>query len=62
VEGSCEHGNETSGSIIYWEILEWLRNWQLLKKYSATWSLQSIFRICRYCRAYVATPIRRVLD
>jgi hypothetical protein len=22
VEGSCEHGNETSGSIKFWEILE----------------------------------------
>jgi hypothetical protein len=32
VEGSCEHGNETSGSIKYWEVLEWLHNWQLLKK------------------------------
>jgi hypothetical protein len=35
VEGSCEHGNETSGSIKYWEVLDWLRNWQLLKKGSA---------------------------
>jgi hypothetical protein len=31
VEGSCEHGNETSGSIKCWEVLEWLHNWQLLK-------------------------------
>jgi hypothetical protein len=22
VDGSCEHGNESSGSIKYWEILE----------------------------------------
>jgi hypothetical protein len=22
VEGSCEHGNEPSGSIKYWEVLE----------------------------------------
>jgi hypothetical protein len=22
VEGSCEHGNEPSGSVKYWEILE----------------------------------------
>jgi hypothetical protein len=22
VEGSCEHGNELSGSIKYWEVLE----------------------------------------
>jgi hypothetical protein len=32
VEGSCEHGNEPSGSIKCWEILEWLHNWRLLKK------------------------------
>jgi hypothetical protein len=34
-EGSCEHGNELSGSIKWWEVLEWLHNWQLLKKGSA---------------------------
>jgi hypothetical protein len=35
VEGSCEHGNEPSGSIKCWEVLEWLHNWQLLKEGSA---------------------------
>jgi hypothetical protein len=35
VEGFCEHGNEPSGSIKYWEFLEWLHNWQLLMKGSA---------------------------
>jgi hypothetical protein len=30
-----EDGNEPSGSITYWEVLEWLLNWQLLKKGSA---------------------------
>jgi hypothetical protein len=35
VEGSCEHGNEPSGSINCWEVLEWLHNWRLLKKGSA---------------------------
>jgi hypothetical protein len=34
-EGSCEHGNEPSGSIKCWKILEWLHNLQLLKKGSA---------------------------
>jgi hypothetical protein len=29
---SCEHGNELLGSIKRWEVLEWLHNWQLLKK------------------------------
>jgi hypothetical protein len=33
--GSCEHGNETSGSIKCWEVIESLHNWQLLKKGSA---------------------------
>jgi hypothetical protein len=32
VEDSCEHGNEPSGSTKYWEVLEWLHNWRLLKK------------------------------
>jgi hypothetical protein len=32
LEGSCEHGDELSGSIKCWEVLEWLHNWQLLKK------------------------------
>jgi hypothetical protein len=30
--------NEPSGSIKCWELLEWLHNWLLLKKGSATWS------------------------
>jgi hypothetical protein len=32
VEGSCEHGNEPSGSIKCWEILKKLSDWWLLKK------------------------------
>jgi hypothetical protein len=32
---SCEHSNEPSGSIKCWEVLEWLHNWQILKKGSA---------------------------
>jgi hypothetical protein len=35
VLGSCEHGIEPSGSIICWEVLDWLYNWLLLKKISA---------------------------
>jgi hypothetical protein len=34
-EGSCEHDNELSGSIKFWEFLESLHNLQLLKKGSA---------------------------
>jgi hypothetical protein len=29
VEGSCEQGDEPSGSIKCWEILELLRDWRL---------------------------------
>jgi hypothetical protein len=32
VGGSCEHGNEPSGSIKCWEILEYLSDWRLLMK------------------------------
>jgi hypothetical protein len=31
-EGSCKHGKEPSSSITFWEILEQLHNWGLLKK------------------------------
>jgi hypothetical protein len=33
--GLCVDGNESSGSIKCWEVLEWLHNWQLLKNGSA---------------------------
>jgi hypothetical protein len=36
VEGSCEDGNESAGSIKCWDVLEWLHNWQPFKKGSAT--------------------------
>jgi hypothetical protein len=32
VDGSCEHGNELSGFIKCWEVLELLHKWQLLQK------------------------------
>jgi hypothetical protein len=35
VEGFSEHGIEPSGSIEFWEVLEWLHNWRLLKEGSA---------------------------
>jgi hypothetical protein len=35
VEGSFERGIEPSGSIKRLEVLEWLHNWQLLKRGSA---------------------------
>jgi hypothetical protein len=36
-KGSFKSGNEPSGSIICWEVLELLNNWQLLKNGSAPW-------------------------
>jgi hypothetical protein len=38
VAGSCEHGNQLSGSIKFWEFLEWLTDCWLLKKDSAPWN------------------------
>jgi hypothetical protein len=35
VEGSCEYSIEPSGSMKYWEVLEWLPNYWVLKKGSA---------------------------
>jgi hypothetical protein len=32
LEGSCEHGNEPSGSLKWWGILQYQRNWWFLKK------------------------------
>jgi hypothetical protein len=34
VEPSYDHGNEPSGSIKCWEVLEYLHNWRFLKKFS----------------------------
>jgi hypothetical protein len=36
--GSYEHGNEPLDSIKCWEVLEWLREWRLLRKGLAPWS------------------------
>jgi hypothetical protein len=35
VQGSCDHGNESSGSITCWEVLEELCDWRIVKKSSA---------------------------
>jgi hypothetical protein len=32
VVGSCEHSDESSGSIKFWKVLEWLHTWQLLRE------------------------------
>lgn len=36
--GSCGHGNKRLESLEYWEILDYLRDWQLLKDESAPWN------------------------
>jgi hypothetical protein len=36
--GFYEHGNECSGSIKSGEFLDYLSDYQLLKKYSAPWN------------------------
>jgi hypothetical protein len=38
VAGSCEHGNEVSGSLKGGKFLDWLSDCQFLKKVSAAWS------------------------
>jgi hypothetical protein len=38
VAGPCEHDNEPSGSIKYWEALEYIEDWRLLKEDSAACS------------------------
>jgi hypothetical protein len=45
VECSCEHCNEHSSSIEYWEILGWLRILRILKKATAPWSLLISFSL-----------------
>jgi hypothetical protein len=37
VEGSCECGNEPSGTINCWESIEWLHSWWALEYYSSPW-------------------------
>jgi hypothetical protein len=36
--GSCEHGDEASGSLKVWEFLNQMSGYELLKKLSASWS------------------------
>jgi hypothetical protein len=35
VKGSSQDGDEQLGSLKCWEVLEWLHNWQVLRKGSA---------------------------
>jgi hypothetical protein len=38
VVGCCEHCNEPSGSVIFWEVREYLSGCWLLKKDMAPWN------------------------
>jgi hypothetical protein len=38
VAGTCEHGNEPLGSIKGGEFVDWIHDYELLKKASAPWS------------------------
>jgi hypothetical protein len=38
VDGHCRHVNELSDSIKWWEFLEWLSKYWLLKKNTPPWS------------------------
>jgi hypothetical protein len=59
VEGSFEDGNEPSGSIKYWEIVELLVYWRLLKEYSTPWSW--LFVCVGGCFAKYRSPTQGVL-
>jgi hypothetical protein len=37
VAGSCVYGNKASGSVNYWDIVEYLNDCQLLNKDYALW-------------------------
>jgi hypothetical protein len=52
--GSCEHGNESSGSIKGEEFLEWLRKRQRMKD-SAPWSCLVVSQ----CVSEVVGPLPR---
>jgi hypothetical protein len=62
MEGSCEHGNEHSGSIKYWEILEKLSDWWLLKKDSATWSYFLTYKLILSPLKIKITPTDNILQ
>jgi hypothetical protein len=46
--GSCENGNEPSGSIKGGKFLEWLSNWQRLKEASVPWSYYNYYHYYNY--------------
>jgi hypothetical protein len=60
VEGSCEHGNEPSGSRNCWDVYEWLHNWQLLKKGSTSWvSEHRLFAFTAFLIVFALNSVRK---
>jgi hypothetical protein len=57
LEYSCEHGNESPGSIKCWKIPEQLNDWRLLKQESASWSQLVFMLVTCYCIVCVLAGI-----
>jgi hypothetical protein len=58
VKGSCEHGNEASGSIKYCEILQWPSSWRLLEEESSVVA-STAQSVAQYRTMYVNSGLRR---
>jgi hypothetical protein len=56
VEGSCEHGNEPSGSVECWEILEWLHNWRSASQEGL--SSMNVLTIVRHLYEYMSHNLK----
>jgi hypothetical protein len=48
VEGSCEHGDEPSGSLKLLGVPEWLHDWQLLRKGSAPYISKYVLYVAKF--------------
>jgi hypothetical protein len=59
MEGFFEHDNEPSGSIKYWEVLEYMYKWQPLKMDSASYSETFYINIPRYYISSFAKDLQR---
>jgi hypothetical protein len=60
VAGSCELGNEPSGSIKCGKFLDLPRNYQLFNKDSALWSQFNFLNLCIQHSAVVFRTYRRM--
>jgi hypothetical protein len=61
VEGSFEHGNEHSGYIKCWKVLEWLHNWRFLKKGIAPLSYLGMIVKCNILKMKAAYDWHRAM-